>query len=326
MSFGQRAWEATETESDPMTTKEINFGQWWHGMTAGQQQAWAQKIHQGAGGGASALKAFDGVIRDELVVHVTFKDGTAVLVDRNGRVIPISGMKGVVDAKRAYYLTQPEIDYAARLARLQEFYGKDVKFMSAAEFEDRCKAALARITGNQQIANLPRGPHFPFALPQLQGDAGQLLNDTIIPALARSYKAQFSKPPFTNYREGELAGQVTVIPGTRQERLVEAMAKGPVCGVYFPALQGFGIIADREMITHLPENLILSGMEVPAVVTAYPEITGRDGKTPVLDMAALQWQSDGFSLGFRAYGDEAFFDRRGLYPCDRCSGGVSVLG
>lgn len=294
------------------------------GMDDGQKAAIIRKVARAQTGDETVAEQ---VIRDVLSgdLRIVLVDGSVKFVDHTGRVIPLPGMD-VVDANRSFYLEQPEINYAERLARVQEFYGKGAKFMSAVEFEDRCNAAIERISGDRQIANLIKGSHFPFVMPQLQGDLGQLLDNTMVPAMERSYKAQFPKRSFTNYRHDELTGQVTVIPGTRQERLVEAMVKGSVCGVYFPALQGFGITADREMIGRLPELLILSGMEVPAVVTAYPKITGRGRQTPGLDMASLQWQSSEYSLYFKANDDNANFDNRNLNANENYSGGVSVLG
>ncbi len=258
---------------------------------------------------------------------VTVEDVIHVLFDQHGRGIPFPGMKDVVDANRSFYVTQPVIDYAAILVRLQQFFGLGFTFMPASEFQERCMVAIELVKSDLQIANLLKWPHFPFVIPQLTGDLGKLLDDNIVPALERSYLAQFPERSFNNYRHGELAGQVTVVVNTRQERLIQAMVKGSVCGVYFPtALRGFGIQADREFINHLPECLILSGMEVPVAVTAYPEIFGRDYHTPGLDMASLQWQSPKYSLLFKAHDGNALFGHRNLLAYENYSGGVSILG
>jgi len=247
--------------------------------------------------------------------------------DKNGRGIPFPEMQGrTADADRSFHLTQPEVDYAGVLARMQKFYGEGYVFMFAKEFQLRCEAVLNWICGNPQIANLLKGSYFPWVLPQLKGDLGKMLDVEMIPAMEQSYRAEFSNRNFTNYRHGELEGQVTVVDGTRQNLLVEAMATGSVCGVYFPALQGFSIPADREFITRMPEEMILAGMEIPAVVTAYPKICGRDWYTPGLDMASLLWRSSEYSLDFKAYGGNASFGFRILEADGRYAGGVSFLG
>lgn len=292
-------------------------------LSEGQSEALLRKLWLAGGGEQGGDEACQEILRDHL--RITLVNNTIKLVDHTGRVIPLPGMD-VVDANRDYYLTQPEVDYAARLARLQKFYGKDMKFVSAAEFQVRCQAIIERVKSDPQVANLVKGPYFPFVMPQLAGDLGQLLDDTIVPALERSYKAQFPKRYFNNYRHGEPSGQVTVVPGTRQGYLIKALAEWSVCGVYFPALQGFSVAASREMISRLSEDFILSGLEVPVVAAMYPEIVGRDYNTPGLDMASLHWQSAGGSLYcYSCDGGFGFGCRLlGAYGC--CSGGVSVLG
>jgi hypothetical protein len=256
------------------------------------------------------------------------------LVDANGRVIPKPRMKGVVNPGRSFDLTQPPIDYATCLARLREFYGGGMKFMSVAEFGDRCAVAIEGVGRDSQIANLLKGPHFPFVIPQLDaGDLGNLLDGTIVPAMGRSYTAQFPQREFHNPLHGRLGGYVRVAADTRQERLVKSVREGSVCGVYFPALKGFNFAACREIIGGLPQSLLLSGMEVLAAVTAYPEILGgRDDemrKRPSLVLAGLNWvyPAEYYSFVFQPFRDSASFAslRPHIVEVDDF-GGVSVLG
>jgi hypothetical protein len=250
------------------------------------------------------------------------------LVDANGRVIPVPGVSGVVDADRKFYLTQPCLDYTLRHARLQEFYGCGMQFASVSEFADRCEAAIERIASDPRIANLLKGPHFPFIIPQLQGDLGTLLDGTVVLAMERSYCAQFPNRKFYNYRRDQLTGNAMAVPGTRQERLIEAMTKGLAYGVYFPCLQGFDLAGAREMTNHLPESLVLSGIEVLAVITAYPDITGVGVNTLGLDMSALALRAcPEYSPFFWASDVNAMFGgrRNGDVGGDHC-GGVTILG
>jgi hypothetical protein len=276
-----------------------------------------------------ALKIASG----ELMVKIV--DGVAVVgvarnpfFDHTGRGIPFPGMTGIVDANRSFYLTQLTLDYTAILARLKKHFDrKHSKFMSAEEFQARCMAVLDLVRDNPRLANLLNGPHFPWVMPQIVGDLGKLLDEVIVPALERSYREQFPERGFTNHRHKDLAGKVTVISGTNQDSLVRAMSQGPVCGVYFPAFQGFGIPADREFIQKVAEpRLVLSGMEVLVVVMMYPDVCARDLHTPGLDMAALQWGSFGYSLSFGAFDGDAGFSYRNLDAHGSCAGGVSVLG
>ena len=140
----------------------------------------------------------------------------------------------------------------------------------------------------------------------------------------------FPKRNFNNYRKGKLEKQVTIVPGSRHEQLVAAMAKGVVVGIYFPnCLQGFSVYADREQMATLPEQFLLAGgFEASACMIAYPDVLARDNNTPLLDLAALQWQSAGYSLCFNADGDCAYFgSRSGLGSTyGNYAGGLVVLG
>lgn len=56
------------------------------------------------------------------------------LVDKNGRMIPVVGMKAAIcDPNTSFKLIQPEICYAERLNRLIRFFPNRT-FLSAAEF------------------------------------------------------------------------------------------------------------------------------------------------------------------------------------------------
>lgn len=258
---------------------------------------------------------------------VTVEDVIKGFFDRHGRAIPLPGMTGIVDADRKYNFEQPELDYATIHARYQAVYGDDVNLVSVQEFTNNCRAVIERVRGDKQTTNLLNGPHFSFILPCLMGDLGQCLDEILIPALDRAYMAEFPRRVFINHRHGTLVEEVTVVEGTRQDRLVQAMAEGSVCGVYFPGVfQGFGIEAGRQFMTSLPEEFILSGVEVVAAVAGYPAIFGRDSGIPALDLAALQWQSVGRSLFFDASDSKADVDHRSLIAGGSFSGGLSLLG
>ncbi|MFA6429148.1 MAG: hypothetical protein WCV84_01480 [Patescibacteria group bacterium] len=310
--------------------KEMTFGTWWRGLTAGQQQAWAQKIHKGAGGDANALEGFNGVVRDELTVQVTFKDATVVLVDRTGRVIPISGMKGVVDANRDFRLVQPEIDYGAILGRLQRFFAPEMKFVSSSEFETRSKALIAKLAEDKQAKNLLKGVYLPLVFPQITiTDYGRTLEEIFLAAVKRSYEEAFPGRPFTNHRKNTLAGhQVKIVDGTRHEKLLAMMADGPVVGLWFAnPLQGFSIPACREQIAAFQNGILLSGaIDTATAWVADPKTIARDWNTPGNDCAAVRWRSADYSLFFGAVDGGACFDDRYLDAYDDYSGSVLFVG
>lgn len=292
----------------------------------GQRDAIVSKVARAGFEGCTEEEVIRRVLASEL--RIVLVDNVVKLVDHTGRCIPLPGMD-VVDANPNFHLTQPKVNYAERMARIKEFYSKDMNFMSASEFEERCQAAIAFVGSNKKIANLNKGPHFPFVMPQLADDLGSLLDNVIIQVLAGSYRKQFPGREFFNFQcGGKLVGQVTVVTNTRHERLIEAMTKGSVCGVYYPAHQGFSITACQEIIGHLPDQLILSGLEVPVVAAMYPEIIGPHHHTPNLDMASLQLQSvdERCSLFCGFFAGGFCFDSGYLNARSDSSGGVSILG
>ena len=307
---------------------KYNFRKWWLGLTVGQQDAYLNKLEVDLGGETKAREVLEAYSRGE--IKLVFQDNTVKFVDVNGRVIPIKLKGKVVDANRSFHLVQPEIDYTAIMARLLMFFGVELMngFMDVEKFEREGKAIIARAKADKQTNNLLKGVHLPICFPKLAvSDYGRTFEEIFLAAAARSYCDAFPGRTFTNHRKGDLAGKVSVVNGTRHERLVEAMAKGSVTGVFFPtAFQGYGIEADREAIKGLPNNYLLTGaLDTSVAMVAFPQVLARDYYTPGLDCAANSWGS-GISLFFRPGGSGLSFGDRGLGAYVFFSGGVFVLG
>lgn len=290
-------------------------------MTLGQFEALVNII-----GGMEAVQA---VLSGELDVEL--KQAVIKWFDKHGRRIPPRTLLAdVTPADTNYHLVQPALDYALRFDRLVKHLhlGREI---SLADFGSRAEAILRSLRQGDNAKPLLNGVYLPFCLPKVEvTDYGKVLDEMFLPAVGASYKQRFPKRNFNNYCEGKLAGQVTVIPGSRHEQLVAAMAKGVVVGIYFPnCLQGFSVDAAREQMTALQEQfLLVGGFEASACMIAYPDILARDNKTPILDLAALQWLSTDDSLHFGAGCDSAGLD--GGRCCDfangRHAGGLVVLG
>ncbi|HLC89982.1 MAG TPA: hypothetical protein VJG65_03400, partial [Patescibacteria group bacterium] len=219
--------------------------------------------------------------------------------------------------------------------------GMDVK-----EFRERIAGIRGTIAANRQIRNLDTpnaAPWFPIILPQIplqktegdeeaeakQVDYGTLLEDTLLLAIEASYIAAYPERQFTNYRKGELVGQVTIVE-PRHAKLYTDLANGPVVGILFPAaLQGFSPFAQREMITLFPESFSLQGsLDSSVAETLYTQQLSRDNNTPLKDCSAVQWRDPDNSLYFGVLDDELGFDYRfslgAAYDC--CAGGVFARG
>ena len=283
------------------------------GMDEGQKRAYLRKIVRAAMNGDESVA--EQVLRDVATgdLKIVLVDGVVKFYDVHGRRIPPPGLKNpVVDANWSFRLDQSALDYAARHARMAEYFGGGL--VSAAEFQARSKAIIVKVAGNKQTANILKGAHLPICLPAVNGgDYGTVLEEMFLAAVKRSYETAFPGRPFSNWRAGELANRVTIIPGTRHDQLVQALKAGPVVAVYFPqALQGFGIPADREQLSSLPEHFLLAGAwDIAAAMVGYTDVLARDYQTPGLDCAAVQWKSAVYSLLFEA-GDRL----RGADACD----------
>ena len=260
------------------------------------------------------------------------QEALRTLIDRNGRVIPTSGLKAkVTDANRDFQLIQPDFDYAERLARLRKSFGPDTAFPDERKFSFRSQALIHALVNDQLLRPLMNCAYLPVCFPQMAVDNyGRTLEDVFLEAVERSYRNQFPDRKFVNYRKGELAGKVSIVTGSRHRKLLARMAKEPVVGIYFPSpLQGFSIFSDREQMDYLPDSLLLSGaLDTALAMTAYPDVLARDRHTPGLDCSANTWQSTEYSLYFKAYDFSLKFAHTDYlgYSHDNYSGGLLFLG
>lgn len=296
--------------------------------TGGQQAAILHKI---CGGDEEKL---DALLRDELEVQLVKR--ILKLVDKNGRIILRKGLENAVcDPDNNFRLNKQRLetlgDFGSRLIRFQESF-KSGLCLSVAEFQGKAGELIKQISDNKNIANLLKGIFLPIVLPRLEdvGDYGKILEQIFLSAVKLAYEKEFPGRKFYNYRENDLADKVSVVSGTRHEKLLERMTNEFVVAIYFPSpLQGFSPLASREQMAILPESLLLTGgFDTVAAMTMYPDILARDWNTPGLDMSALTWQSPGCSLYFEADDDDLGFGSRGSLgvASDDYSSGVLFLG
>lgn len=258
----------------------------------------------------------------------TIEDAIYFLFDKNGRGIPRDLKSSVCDADRSFNLVQPEINYVDRLARFWSSYPQGTAFSpvsySAEEFEQEVAALRAMLDADPLFKNWDKGVWLPLVLPQIEGgDYGTLLENRFLAAVGSSYFKEFPNRIFSNYRKGELAGQVKIIHPSH-ERLVAKMQRGPVIGIFLPTpLQGFSITADREFADALPEICHLAGgFDFAAAMAVYPDVLARDFNVSGNDCAAVQWRYADCSLRFRSYDAGLDFGDRGLGFNSLYSGGL----
>ncbi len=278
-------------------------------LTFGQWKALATKC-----GGLENVLA---ILQEEKALKV--EEILLKLFDKNNRRIPKDLKSSACDASKNFYLVQSGLetiyDYADRLVRFQKAF-REGPIMSAAEFEGRAKGLIAEIENNKNLCNLLNGIYLPIILLKLENfiDYGKTLEEIFLPAVKYAYEKQFPGRKFNNYRENDLVGKVSIVSGSRHEKLVEKMMRDYTIVIYFPnPLQGFSVLASREQMATLPESLILAGgFDTASAMAMYPDVLARDWYTPVYDLSALAWQSPDYSLNFEARDDGLDFYYRGL--------------
>jgi hypothetical protein len=237
-----------------------------------------------------------------------------LLFDRAGRCIPayLNVTGSVRDENRDFHIELPEISCREIHKRLTDFFPKGTNFAEATRFEDETEALKAKYTGHELIGNFFKRAR-PIILPKhdARKNYGASMQDFVLPAVEKAYKKQFPERKFINYRNGELAGKVSIIPGTGHDDLVALMAKKPVVTWYSPnPFQGFSVNAQREAAKVLMQHggfALAGGVDTGTAAVAYAGEMARDFKTPVYTCSALSWQSAGSSLYFYANDDEFYF-------------------
>ncbi len=257
---------------------------------------------------------------------------TGDLFDNYGRRIPPVGLDAAVHQKsRRYFLcVQPMVDYAAIHSRLEKHLGA-LGTLSAVGFEDRAESILKDLRGDECLENITKGVGVPFILPQTScGDIGQELEQTYLKAVGQSFHDMFPKREFQNHHKGRLTGTFGIAPGSRHERLVDAVRRAVVVGWYFPCLTGYSIDAAIEQLASLPEKFLLAGgLDTCAAFIGSPDLILRaDGYPPLLWLAALSGEKKGIGYHFESYGYNLTFNRRPYLDlvAEYWASGLVVLG
>ena len=156
--------------------------------------------------------------------RMTLEDVIRKLFDHTGRCIPMHlGITGNVrDENRDYHVELSELSYAEIRERLVSFFSKGTEFVSADEFKDVAETLKEKYAGHELVGNFFKRAR-PIILPKhdARKNYGTSMQDFILPAVGRVYKERFPKRKFTNYRNGELDGKISIISGTSHDELVE---------------------------------------------------------------------------------------------------------
>lgn len=296
-------------------------------MTGGQMAALIHKV--------GGLEIVQQILQGK--VAITVADVIRKFFDKNGRSIPENLEASVCNPNSEYKLAQPEVlvngCMAASFERVEKFLGDYLGrgMISYPDYQTQVNALVEKLKADEATANLLKGVWLPIVIPQTTfEDYGECLETVFLPGVENSYKDQYPKRTFTNYRKGELVGNVSIVEGSRHDRLVSQIAEAPVVGIYFPnPMQGFSVNAQREFAQTLPESFLLSGgFDTATAMIMYPSVLAESNKTPGYDCAAMQYKAAGQSLGFGASGAWlGFGGEDGLGgACGGFSGGLLFVG
>lgn len=245
---------------------------------------------------------------------LTTEEIIRLIFDHTGRSIPahIGVVSKVCDENRSFHVELPELSWGEILERLVSRFPRGTEFASASEFQERALTLREKYLGNELVANFfKRAKPIPFPKHDARKNMGASMQNFVLPAVELA-KEHFPKQKFTNYRDGQLDGNVFIIPNTGHNELVELMAKESVVAWYSPnSFQGFSINAQREAMKVLLQYgfALAGGVDTGTAAVAYAKEMARDYQTPVYTCSALAWRSAGYSLGFGASDGELCFDR-----------------
>jgi hypothetical protein len=238
---------------------------------------------------------------------------TQSLFDEHGRRIPPDlGSAVLKENRRRFVCTQPQIGYGEIHARIKDHLGTG-DALSAAEFEGRAEGILESLRSDTKTKHITDGIRVPFYLPKAKyPDLGEELEKGYLEAAKRSFQKQFPEYDFVNHHKDGLGGKLSTAPGSRHERLLEAMQQAAVVGYYFPCLSGYSVPAAIEQMETLPEKFLLAGgFDTCAAFVGSPDLLLRtDGYPPLLWLAALSGEKEEIGYHFEAYGYNLTFNRR----------------
>jgi hypothetical protein len=259
---------------------------------------------------------------------------THSLFDEFGRTIP-TGLSAPAHGKIRRYFTcdQPEINYKAIFDRISAQLGAGS--LTAADFEKRAKAILDKVQADDATKGITNSIHIPFFLPKNPNiqtrDLGEEVQDVYLKAVEKSFVATLPQYTFTDHNEKEgLKGKLAVLPGSRHERLLNAVAKDDVVGYFFLSLTEYSVPAAIEKTGQLPEEFLLAGgVDTCAAFIGSPNLLLKtEAYPPLVWFNAVTGDRPGAAYHFEAYGYNLTFNRKVHFdqPAEYWASGLVVLG
>jgi MoaA/NifB/PqqE/SkfB family radical SAM enzyme len=233
------------------------------------------------------------------------------LFDQYGRCDP-RGLTSPVHLKtrRYFQIEKPT-------SSLQEVYQRILRHLPGDypdlnTFEAQITSLSAKIAANPDTASALQGVVVPFMLPQsVIVDEGAALDEFYLSYVAQSFKNKFPNRVFKDHHTQALTGLFSPLEESRHDQLLSKLAKGPVVGLYLPALTEYSVNAALERVKLMPNDWMLAGgVDTAAALIAEPALLIRqNGYSPLLWTAALHTKT-GEGHYFEAYGYDMTFNRR----------------
>ena len=204
------------------------------------------------------------------------------------------------------------MDVDAMMARVTASLGDPG--LDASEVSSRIDAILESMKGDSATAGIANGVYMPFVLPKDDSlsDMGAALQSRYLPAVGSAYTSKLPEYTFEVQHKPDLAGNMTILPDSRHDQLVDALASGPVVGIVFPCLSEYSSPAARERLSQMPDQFLLTGgVDLCGAFIGTPDILMReDGYPPTFWMSALEAERENLGYHIEAYGANLNFYRR----------------
>lgn len=209
----------------------------------------------------------------------------SVLIDENGRFIPLDGLM-VCEPDLDRVLKPPTINYQKVLHRCNRYF-PDLTFSDLEYFEKESKRLVKELKDNKAYCNLLNGPYFPILLPQFEvKNYGGDIENIFLKAMQEAYKNDFKSSNFIVPRELS-AKQISVVNPSHR-RLLHKMAVGPVVGIMFFPFQGYSFSAIKSLSGLLSRSWALPGaLALMVFLTIYNKALNY----------GFQYQSGGVCIG-----------------------------
>ena len=238
-----------------------------------------------------------------------------VVFDAKGRLEPDATIKSPAHLKSRNYFKFPnlEFDLSASYKRISAVFDIPI---AEDDFVTEVEGLLKESRVSLGLDETKNVLAIPFFTPTLGDcDLGEILDNTLIPAVGKSYQNIFPDYQFKNEFPHSLSGHLKSIPGLGHDRLERAVATGPVVGLCLCVLREYSVHAAREQAKIIGGNFGLAGaIDLSSVFVSQPDLLFHKNEyPPLMWMSGCQTSWDHANFHYEAYGYNLMFNRRVHY-------------